>query len=202
MWHVIQFWFKCCRPFFAIKWHNALVDKLLALPMSFFDTQPTGRLVNRFTRDVEACDITLQGTISSFTTCMTSVAFSVLVVVAVTRGAIVLALVPLFLFYRCALLCSWRRPPCMQYWSISSQQAYFLLTVHFCCVGQRVAAHFDPGCTAGLCSATTLQQAASSSALTALRCPQSSAALARRSQGWSQCARLRGSRTLPHATKN
>jgi ABC-type multidrug transport system fused ATPase/permease subunit len=79
--------------------HDALVDKLLTLPMSFFDTQPTGRLVNRFTKDVEACDITLQGTISSFTTCMTSVCLSIVVVASVTRGAIVLALVPLLLFY-------------------------------------------------------------------------------------------------------
>lgn len=68
--------------------------------MSFFDTQPTGRLVNRFTKDVESTDVSLQGTISSFTTCFVSVFMSTFVISAVTRGAVFFALVPLFFLYR------------------------------------------------------------------------------------------------------
>jgi ABC-type multidrug transport system fused ATPase/permease subunit len=79
--------------------HDNLVAKLLSLPMSFFDTQPSGRIINRFTKDVEACDLSLQQTISSFAVCVTSVTLAILVVAAVTRGVIVLAMLPLGFFY-------------------------------------------------------------------------------------------------------
>jgi ABC-type multidrug transport system fused ATPase/permease subunit len=79
--------------------HNNLVTKLLSLPMSFFDTQPSGRIINRFTKDVEATDVSIQDTIWSFTACFTSVTLSILVVAAVTRGAIIFALVPLAMVY-------------------------------------------------------------------------------------------------------
>jgi ABC-type multidrug transport system fused ATPase/permease subunit len=84
----------------ATKMHNDLLHKVIRLPMSFFDTQPTGRLLNRFTKDVEACDLSLQQTCSSFTSCATSVIFSIIVVIAVTRGTIALALLPLFFLYK------------------------------------------------------------------------------------------------------
>jgi ABC-type multidrug transport system fused ATPase/permease subunit len=79
--------------------HDNLLQKLLSLPMSFFDTQPSGRLVNRFTKDVEACDIQMQQTISSFTTCLTTVVLSICVVGAITRGSVLVALIPLLFFY-------------------------------------------------------------------------------------------------------
>ena len=79
--------------------HDRLVSKLMSLPMSFFDTQPTGRLINRFTKDVEACDISMQQTFSSFTMCITSVFLSVVVIIGVTRGAVLVALAPLAYVY-------------------------------------------------------------------------------------------------------
>lgn len=53
----------------AKKLQNSLLSTVLHLPMSFFDSQPTGRLLNRFTRDVEAVDTTLQSSVSSFLNC-------------------------------------------------------------------------------------------------------------------------------------
>jgi ABC-type multidrug transport system fused ATPase/permease subunit len=47
----------------------SLLATVLRLPMSFFDAQPTGRLLNRFTKDTEAVDTSLQSSISSFLNC-------------------------------------------------------------------------------------------------------------------------------------
>lgn len=80
--------------------HDRLLAKVLSLPMSFFDTQPTGRLLNRFTKDVESTDVSLQSTFSSFTTCFVSVFMSTFVIAAVTRGAVFAALLPLLFGYR------------------------------------------------------------------------------------------------------
>ena len=41
------------------KLHRNLLRGLLRLPMSFFDSQPSGRLMNRFTKDTQAVDLTL-----------------------------------------------------------------------------------------------------------------------------------------------
>ena len=39
--------------------HARLLDHVLLLPMAFFDSQPLGRLLNRFTKDTEAVDVEL-----------------------------------------------------------------------------------------------------------------------------------------------
>ena len=44
----LHFLFMCVRCTVAI--HNALLDHILRLPKSFFDTHPAGRILNRFSR--------------------------------------------------------------------------------------------------------------------------------------------------------
>lgn len=36
--------------------HNNLLHQTMRLPMAFFDTTPLGRIVNRFSRDVDVVD--------------------------------------------------------------------------------------------------------------------------------------------------
>ena len=47
------------------KMHARLLDHVLLLPMAFFDSQPLGRLLNRFTKDTEAVDVELQHLVST-----------------------------------------------------------------------------------------------------------------------------------------
>eukprot|EP00884_Botryococcus_braunii_P017606 jgi/Botrbrau1/4529/Bobra.60_2s0019.2 len=82
----------------ARRLHAQLLKKMLRLPMSFFDSQPVGRLVNRFSRDVEALDVKLGDVVISCTNCLVAVLGSILVVMFVTPG-VLLALIPLFFLY-------------------------------------------------------------------------------------------------------
>ncbi|KAK9823545.1 hypothetical protein WJX72_003616 [[Myrmecia] bisecta] len=79
--------------------HSALLAKVIRLPMAFFDSQPTGRLLNRFTKDMEAVDISLAQSVQSFIMCATSVTGAIVVVLVVTPF-IIFAIVPLSLLYR------------------------------------------------------------------------------------------------------
>ncbi|PRW33949.1 ABC transporter isoform A [Chlorella sorokiniana] len=78
--------------------HERLLACVVRLPMSFFDSQPTGRLINRFTKDTESVDVALQSSVSSFLNCAVSVLWSLVVIVAVSPG-IVAAILPLSLSY-------------------------------------------------------------------------------------------------------
>jgi ABC-type multidrug transport system fused ATPase/permease subunit len=52
----------------SVKLHDLALQKILMAPMSFFDTNPLGRIVNRFSRDVAEIDrwlvLTLRGSMN------------------------------------------------------------------------------------------------------------------------------------------
>ncbi|KAG1678468.1 Multidrug resistance-associated protein 1 [Nymphon striatum] len=49
------------------KIHNVMLERMMRAPMSFFDTTPMGRIINRFSRDVNTMDSTLIIEIQKFT---------------------------------------------------------------------------------------------------------------------------------------
>ena len=49
----------------AASLHARLLARVMRLPMSFFDAQPAGRLLNRFSRDMEALDTQLGDIVQS-----------------------------------------------------------------------------------------------------------------------------------------
>jgi len=53
--------------------HVTMVENVLKAPMSFFETTPLGRIVNRFAKDVDVLDNTLGVTFRSFLSCFFSV---------------------------------------------------------------------------------------------------------------------------------
>ncbi|KAF9210521.1 Canalicular multispecific organic anion transporter 2 [Podila verticillata] len=72
--------------------HERLLTTMLRLPMSFFDTTPLGRIVNRFSSDVYSTDETLPFNWINVFTCAMSVIGTVIVIAATTP--IFLAIVP------------------------------------------------------------------------------------------------------------
>jgi ABC-type multidrug transport system fused ATPase/permease subunit len=50
----------------SISLFTRLLDQVLKAPMSFFDTTPVGRIINRFSKDVYSLDEDLPGSFQSF----------------------------------------------------------------------------------------------------------------------------------------
>jgi ABC-type multidrug transport system fused ATPase/permease subunit len=66
--------------------------------MSFFDTTPIGRIVNRFSKDMYTVDEQLVATMMSYLATMASV-ISVVVVISFATPLFLAFLLPLFVFY-------------------------------------------------------------------------------------------------------
>ncbi|KAF9110657.1 hypothetical protein BGX27_006050 [Mortierella sp. AM989] len=78
--------------------HDTLLTKMLHLPMSFFDTTPLGRVVNRFSSDIFSIDELLPWTFFNVFICATSV-IGTIVVIATTTPLFLAVIPPLFVIY-------------------------------------------------------------------------------------------------------
>eukprot|EP00197_Chlamydomonas_leiostraca_P002886 CAMPEP_0202857580 /NCGR_PEP_ID=MMETSP1391-20130828/470_1 /ASSEMBLY_ACC=CAM_ASM_000867 /TAXON_ID=1034604 /ORGANISM="Chlamydomonas leiostraca, Strain SAG 11-49" /LENGTH=1463 /DNA_ID=CAMNT_0049536397 /DNA_START=117 /DNA_END=4508 /DNA_ORIENTATION=- len=92
----LRFLFICVNA--TVNLHNALLHHLLRLPKSFFDTNPAGRILNRFSRDVDIMDATLPGSLIQFVGCVTTY-ISILVVISIATKWFAIALGPLTIVY-------------------------------------------------------------------------------------------------------
>ena len=78
--------------------HEKMLRNILRGPMSFFDTTPTGRIVNRFSQDVESIDLKIPQSIESFLDCF-FVVISTLVIIVYSTPIFASIIVPLMLVY-------------------------------------------------------------------------------------------------------
>ena len=78
--------------------HKGLLNRVMKFPMAFFDTTPSGRIINRFSRDTETIDIVLPGIIIQFLGCITSIV-TTLAIVCVATGWFTVALPPIMFVY-------------------------------------------------------------------------------------------------------
>ncbi len=56
--------------------HEGMLIRMMSNPMSFFDTTPIGRIVNRFAKDVDVVDNTLPMTLRTALICFLAVCFN------------------------------------------------------------------------------------------------------------------------------
>ncbi len=78
--------------------HGRMLKSLLRTSLRFFDTTPVGRIVQRFSRDIESVDIYLQWSFESFVSCVLQIVVSLLLIVSVLP-VMALVIAPLMLAY-------------------------------------------------------------------------------------------------------
>ncbi|KAK6042920.1 ABC transporter transmembrane region, partial [Cooperia oncophora] len=78
--------------------HAPLLHNLLRSPMSFFDTTPLGRILNRCTKDIDVVDMLLPVNFRYFSTSILQV-FFILLVIIISTPIFAVVVVPLMLIY-------------------------------------------------------------------------------------------------------
>jgi multidrug resistance-associated protein (MRP) len=78
--------------------HDKLVNNVMRSPMSFFDTTPMGRVLNRFSKDIYVVDETIPRSFRSFISTFLSVVSTIIVIVVATPYFLAV-IVPLLIVY-------------------------------------------------------------------------------------------------------
>ncbi|XP_049620339.1 ATP-binding cassette sub-family C member 2 [Suncus etruscus] len=78
--------------------HMQLLNNMLRAPMSFFDTTPIGRIVNRFSGDISTVDDTLPMSLRSWILCFLGI-ISTLVMICLAAPAFIIVVIPLSIIY-------------------------------------------------------------------------------------------------------
>nr|XP_020746844.1 canalicular multispecific organic anion transporter 1 [Odocoileus virginianus texanus] len=78
--------------------HKQLLNNILRAPMSFFDTTPIGRIVNRFAGDISTVDDTLPMSLRSWVLCFLGI-ISTLVMICLATPIFVVVVIPLGIIY-------------------------------------------------------------------------------------------------------
>ncbi|KAK3708221.1 hypothetical protein RRG08_023630 [Elysia crispata] len=94
-----NFLFWRCLVRAAEKLHGLLLERLFHAPMSFFDQTPIGRILNRFSRDVDTVDNTLPLILRDFliTGCIILTTLIVILIKSPVFGAVLIPIVIVFM---------------------------------------------------------------------------------------------------------
>ena len=80
------------------QFHSMMLSNVLKAPQSFFDTTPTGRIVNRFSQDLDTIDNELPLTFEMFIDCAVLV-LGTLIVISYSTPIFLVAIVPTAVLY-------------------------------------------------------------------------------------------------------
>ncbi|XP_074964156.1 ATP-binding cassette sub-family C member 2 isoform X1 [Phalacrocorax aristotelis] len=78
--------------------HQQLLSNILRVPMSFFDMTPTGRIVNRFAKDIFTIDETIPMSFRSWLSCFMAI-ISTLLMISLATPFFAVIIIPLSIFY-------------------------------------------------------------------------------------------------------
>ncbi|KHJ47246.1 ABC transporter transmembrane region [Trichuris suis] len=78
--------------------HERLLHNLLRVPMSFYETTPLGRVLNRIGKDIDVVDNTLPAAVRTWMNCLVQI-IATLVIIAMNMKAFAAAIIPLAIFY-------------------------------------------------------------------------------------------------------
>lgn len=78
--------------------HSALLGNIVKSPMNFFDTTPSGRIVNRFSKDVDTLDSVIPMIVGMFLMCVFQTTSTILVI-SISTPMFLICIVPLLVFY-------------------------------------------------------------------------------------------------------
>lgn len=79
--------------------HDKMLRSVLAAPVRFFDSTPVGRIIQRFSRDIESVDVYLQWSFISVVHCLLQIAVSVFLILALVPFMIVIIAPVLYAYY-------------------------------------------------------------------------------------------------------
>ena len=79
--------------------HDKMLRSVLKAPVRFFDSTPVGRIIQRFSRDVESVDVYLQWSFVSVVNCLLQVAVSVILILTLVPLMIVIIVPVLYAYF-------------------------------------------------------------------------------------------------------
>lgn len=84
--------------------HEKLLISVLRANLRFFETTPIGRIVNRFTKDIEATEDSIPYSIKSLIECSLSL-LSTIIIISTSTPVFLAALLPISIFYIFVQVC-------------------------------------------------------------------------------------------------
>ena len=78
--------------------HDKLLYSVLRSPLSFFESTPTGRIVNRFTKDVENTEDSIPSSTKSLVDCVLSLS-KMVIVISIITPLFIIAIIPISIVY-------------------------------------------------------------------------------------------------------
>ncbi|XP_042861563.1 multidrug resistance-associated protein 1-like isoform X1 [Penaeus japonicus] len=79
--------------------HKMLLDNVMHSPMSFFDMTPIGRIVNRFSKDLDTVDVLLPSNLRAWVSCLISVVATFLAIIYATPIFVVVMVPTMIIYY-------------------------------------------------------------------------------------------------------